>query len=212
MTADPSPVEAHRSDNGPGGAQPALEIDAFPGGVRAALEAVLMVVEEPVPVAELAAALDLPERQLLAELTAMEQEYAEQQRGFQLRPVAGGWRFYSRPDYAPIVERFILEGQQARLSQAALETLAIVAYLQPVTRGRVSSVRGVNVESVLRTLLTRGLVEEAPEHGEGGSILYRTTNEFLERMGLDSLDELPPIAQHLPATDLLDELADQGSR
>ena len=99
---------------------------------------------------------------------------------------AGGWRVYSRPDYAPVVEKFLLDGQQAKLTQAALETLAVIAYRQPVSRGRVSAIRGVNVDGVIRTLLTRGLIEELDEAGEGGSILYGTTSYFLERMGLGS--------------------------
>jgi segregation and condensation protein B len=187
-----------------------LDIDAFPGGVGAALEAVLMVVEEPVEAITLATALELPVPTVERHLHALEAEYAEQRRGFALREIAGGWRFYSRSEYGPIVEQFVIGGQQSRLTQAALETLAVVAYLQPVSRARIGSVRGVNVESVLRTLLTRGLVEELDEHGDGGAILYRTTGYFLERMGLRSLEDLPPIAHHLPDADLLDQLAEEG--
>lgn len=187
-----------------------FDIDAFPGGVRAALEAVLMVVEEPVPVITLATALELPVQTVERHLHALEAEYVEQRRGFSLREIAGGWRIYSRVEYGPIVERFVIDGQQSRLTQAALETLAVVAYLQPVSRARVGSVRGVNVESVLRTLHTRGLIEELDEHGEGGAILYRTTGYFLERMGLRGLEDLPPIAHHLPDVDLLDQLAEEG--
>lgn len=188
----------------------ALDIDAFPGGVRSALEAVLMVVEEPVATVALATALEVPVATVEAHLYELEAEYAAQQRGFTLREVAGGWRFYSRTEYGPVVERFVIDGAQARLTQAALETLAVVAYLQPVSRARIGSVRGVNVESVLRTLVSRGLVEEQGDRGEGGAILYGTTGYFLERLGLRSLDELPPIAHHLPDVDLLDQLAEEG--
>lgn len=188
----------------------ALDIDAFPGGVRSALEAVLMVVEEPVPTVALATALEVTVGTVEAHLHELEAEYAAQHRGFTLREVAGGWRFYSRTEYGSIVERFVIDGAQARLTQAALETLAVVAYLQPVSRARIGSVRGVNVESVLRTLVTRGLVEELDDRGEGGAILYWTTGYFLERLGLRSLDELPPIAHHLPDADLLDQLAEEG--
>lgn len=188
----------------------ALDIDAFPGGVRSALEAVLMVVEEPVPTVALATALEVTVGTVEAHLHELEAEYAAQDRGFTLREVAGGWRFYSRTEYGSIVERFVIDGAQARLTQAALETLAVVAYLQPVSRARIGSVRGVNVESVLRTLVTRGLVEELDDRGEGGAILYGTTGYFLERLGLRSLDELPPIAHHLPDADLLDQLAEEG--
>ncbi|MDQ4086356.1 MAG: SMC-Scp complex subunit ScpB, partial [Actinomycetota bacterium] len=134
-------------------------------------------------------------------------EYREQCRGFDLREVGGGWRFYTRAEYAPVVERFVLEGQQARLTQAALETLAVVAYRQPVSRARVSAIRGVNVDGVMRTLVTRGLVEEAGSDTETGAVLYRTTSYFLERMGLRSLDALPDIAPLLPdMADVEDDL------
>ena len=118
-------------------------------------------------------------------------EYAEQGRGFELRNVAGGWRYYTREELAPVVEAFVLDGQQARLTQAALETLAVVAYRQPVSRARVSAIRGVNVDGVMRTLLTRGLVEEAGTDHSSGAHLYRTSSYFLERIGVTSLDDLP---------------------
>jgi segregation and condensation protein B len=141
-------------------------------------------------------------------LTALAAEYDEQGRGFELRNVAGGWRFYTREEYAVVVEGFILEGQQARLTQAALETLAVVAYKQPVSRARVSAIRGVNVDGVMRTLLTRGLVEEAGQDQSSGANLYRTTGYFLERIGVTSIDELPELAPYLPdMDDLVDELA-----
>jgi len=187
-----------------------FDVDAFPGGAKSAIEAVLMVVDEPVSAVSLASALEITVDQVDAALVELEEEYAAAHRGFTLRSVGGGWRVYSRPDYAPVVERFLLDGQQARLTQAALETLAVIAYRQPVSRGRVSAVRGVNIDGVIRTLLTRGLIEELEEAGEGGSILYGTTTYFLERMGLGSLDELPAIAPFLPEVDALDDLAERG--
>jgi segregation and condensation protein B len=170
----------------------------------AALEAVLMVVDEPATEEHLAKILERPRRQVADALRALADEYTVQGRGFELRLIAGGWRFYSRPAYAGAVERFVLDGQQARLTQAALETLAVVAYRQPVSRSRVSAVRGVNCDGVMRTLLQRGLVEEAGTEPETGAILYTTTNYFLERMGLRGLDELPELAPFLPEADAIE--------
>ena len=184
----------------------AIDVDLLPGGARGALEAVLMVVDEPVDEVALASAVVLPVdhvSSLLAELAA---EYEAASRGFELRQVAGGWRIYSRPAYASIVERFVLDGQTAKLTQAALETLAIVAYRQPVSRGRVSAIRGVNVDAVMRTLTTRGLVEEAGTDPESGAFLYRTTTYFLHRIGLTSLERLPALAPFLPEVEILNEL------
>ena len=189
--------------------QVAFDVEAFPGGARSAIEAVLMVVDEPVSEVALATALEVPVADVRAHLEALEAEYAAANRGFTLRPFGGGWRVYSRSDYAPVVEKFLLDGQQARLTQATLETLAVIAYKQPVSRARIGAVRGVNVDGVVRTLLSRGLIEERGE-GEGGAILYGTTNYFLQRLGLDSLDDLPPLAPYLPDVDLLDEIAEAG--
>lgn len=175
-------------------------------GARGALEAVLMVVEEPVTEVTLAEALGLPPDQVTQLVRELAAEYDEQGRGFELRAVAGGWRVFSRADYADVVERFLVGGQQARLTQAALETLAVIAYRQPVSRSRVSAVRGVNVDAVMRTLVARGLVEESGADGESGAVLYRTTSSFLERLGLTSTDELPALAPFLPEVDALDEL------
>lgn len=172
--------------------------------LRPALEAVLMVVDEPATEDHLAKVLQRPVRQVAEALRALADEYTAQRRGFELRLVAGGWRFYSRPRYAAAVESFVLDGQQARLTQAALETLAVVAYRQPVSRSRVSAVRGVNCDGVMRTLLQRSLVEEAGAERETGAILYRTTHYFLERMGLRGLDELPELAPFLPEADAIE--------
>ncbi|WP_259465152.1 SMC-Scp complex subunit ScpB [Streptomyces sp. TLI_171] len=160
-----------------------------------------MVADEPVAEAHLAHVLEWPKDEVALVLRQLAAEYTAQGRGFELRLVAGGWRFYSRAECSAAVDRFVLDGQQARLTQAALETLAVVAYRQPVSRGRVSAVRGVNCDGVMRTLVQRGLVEEAGTEPETGAILYRTTNYFLERMGLRGLDELPELAPFLPEVD-----------
>ncbi|GHI96513.1 SMC-Scp complex subunit ScpB [Streptomyces olivaceus] len=179
------------------------EVADGPDGVagldlKPALEAVLMVVDEPATEEQLAKILRWPRRRIADALRELADEYTVQGRGFELRLIAGGWRFYTRPEYAAAVEGFVLDGQHARLTQAALETLAVVAYRQPVSRSRVSAVRGVNCDGVMRTLLQRGLVEEAGAEPETGAILYVTTNYFLERMGLRGLDELPELAPFLP--------------
>jgi segregation and condensation protein B len=167
-------------------------------GLRASLEAILLVVDEPVPEIVIAQVLERPREEVAAALRDLAASYDAEQRGFDLREVAGGWRYYTRAECAPVVERFVRDGQEVRLTQAALETLAVVAYRQPVNRARVSAVRGVNCDSVLRTLTLRGLVEEAGTESETGAILYRTTGYFLERLGLASLAELPDLAPFLP--------------
>ena len=172
--------------------------------LRPALEAVLMVADQPLGETALATVLGYPVPQVREALAALAEEYAEQRRGFDLRNVAGGWRYYTRDEFAPVVEQFVLDGQQARLTQAALETLAVVAYRQPVSRARVSAIRGVNVDGVMRTLVNRGLVEEAGTDHETGAHLYRTTNYFLERIGVTSIDELPELAPFMPEMEDLD--------
>ena len=171
--------------------------DAGPG-LRAALEAIMLVADEPVPEVLLAQVLERPRGEVGAVLRELRAEYTTQGRGFDLREVAGGWRFYTRTDCAALVERFVRDGQEVRLTQAALETLAVVAYRQPVSRARVSAVRGVNCDGVMRTLVLRGLVEESGTDTETGAILYRTTGYFLERMGLTGLADLPDLAPFLP--------------
>jgi segregation and condensation protein B len=166
--------------------------------LKPSLEAVLLVVDQPVTEAVLAQVLECPRDEVVAALREVAADYDEEGRGFELREVAGGWRLYTRPEHAAVVERFVLDGQQARLTQAALETLAVVAYQQPVSRARVSGVRGVNCDGVMRTLLARGLVEEAGVDPASTATLYRTTAYFLERLGLGSLDDLPPLAPYLP--------------
>ncbi|GHF50171.1 SMC-Scp complex subunit ScpB [Streptomyces morookaense] len=189
----------------PAGTSAVAELDLEP-----ALEAVLMVVDEPATEEHLARVLGRPRREIALALRNLADEYTARRRGFELREVAGGWRFFSRPEYADAVEAFVLDGQQARLTQAALETLAVVAYRQPVSRSRVSAVRGVNCDGVMRTLLQRGLVAEAGTEPETGAILYRTTNYFLERMGLRGLDELPELAPFLPEADAVEGDSREG--
>jgi segregation and condensation protein B len=174
--------------------------------LRPALEAVLMVADQPLDHLTLASAVGYPPAEVAAALEDLAREYDEQRRGFDLRNVAGGWRYYTREQLAPVVERFVLDGQQARLTQAALETLAVVAYRQPVSRARVSAIRGVNVDGVMRTLVTRGLVEEAGHDPETTATLYRTTGYFLERIGVTSIDDLPELAPFLPEMGDLDDL------
>ncbi|CAH0150597.1 Segregation and condensation protein B [Arthrobacter sp. Bi26] len=216
------------------------DVESLPGGARAALEAVLMVIDEPATTMALAAGLDLTVdvvESLLAELqrdyngytvNAPDADVASQNstntssntgktdgnnaapRGFELRNIAGGWRIYSRAEFAEIVGGFVLEGQTARLTQAALETLAVIAYRQPVSRARVSAIRGVNVDSVVRTLTQRGLIEDSGTDPESGAILYRTTSYFLERMGIGSVAELPQLSPHLPGLEGIEEYYDAG--
>ena len=174
--------------------------------LKKSLEAILMVVDEPVTEIVLAQITEVPTEEVVAELNEMAASYEEEGRGFQLRAIAGGWRFYSHPDQSPVVEKFVLDGQQSRLTQAALETLAVIAYRQPVSRARVSAIRGVNVEAVMKTLITRGLVEESGIEHETGAILYKTTSYFLEKVGVNSIDDLPALAPFLPDADGLDEV------
>jgi len=182
-------------------------VDVPLAALRGSLEAVLMVADQPLDAVTLATAVGYPVDEVVAELQLLAEDYDEQGRGFELRNVAGGWRYYTREEFAAVVEGFVLEGQQARLTQAALETLAVVAYKQPVSRARVSAIRGVNVDGVMRTLLTRGLVEEAGDDASTGAHLYRTTSYFLERIGVESLDDLPELAPYLPdLADMEDEL------
>lgn len=206
------------------------DVHSLPGGAKAAIEAVLMVLDQPATEDELAAGLGLQVdavRDLLAEL---EREYngytvnapdmdtdqdkaspagfASSPRGFELRNIAGGWRIYSRAEFADIVGKYVLDGQTARLTQAALETLAVIAYRQPVSRARVSAIRGVNVDSVVRTLAQRGLIEDAGTDPESGAVLYRTTSYFLERMGISSVADLPQLSPHLPGLEGIAEFYD----
>jgi segregation and condensation protein B len=181
-----------------------LQAGAWPAGreqapwLRSSLEAIMLVADEPVPDVVIAQVLELPREEIAAALSQLAASYTAEGRGFDLREVAGGWRFYTREECAPVVERFVSDGQEIRLTQAALETLAVVAYRQPVSRARVSAVRGVNCDGVMRTLVLRGLAEEAGTDPDTGAILFRTTSYFLERLGLPGLEELPELAPFLP--------------
>jgi len=176
--------------------------------LRMSLEAVLLVADEPVPEELLAEVTQQPAAAVAAALRELASAYTAERRGFDLREVAGGWRLYTRPECAAVVERFVSGGQEIRLTQAALETLAVVAYRQPVSRARVSAVRGVNCDGVMRTLVLRGLVEEAGTDPETGAILFQTTGYFLERLGLARLSDLPDLVPFLP--DHLDDELDLG--
>lgn len=176
------------------------------------LEALLLMATEPVATATLAAQVDLTEEQTEAELVAIAEFYRVQQRGFELRRAGAGWRFATCADLADAIAEAVVLGQPAKLSQAALETLAVVAYLQPVTRGRISAIRGVSVDAVVRTLVARGLIAEAqPDSDAGQAARFVTTDYFTERMGITSLDELPDLAPYLPDASVLEaELAQTG--
>ena len=216
MTTDTS----HPEDEG------TVDLHDLPGGAKSALEAVLMVLDQPATATELAAGLQLTVASVEELLAELQQDYSgytvkapdmdepsdagfsASPRGFELRNIAGGWRIYSRTEFADIVGRFVLEGQTARLTQAALETLAVIAYRQPVSRARVSAIRGVNVDSVVRTLTQRGLIEDSGHDPESGAILYGTTSYFLERMGIGSVAELPQLSPHLPGLEGIAEFYD----
>lgn len=192
-------------DGGPAGSEglPALHSDSE---LEAGLEALLLVTDSPVSEEVLAGALDQPVDRVRSALHRLHDRYTADGRGIDLRRIGEGWRFYTRDVHAPFVERLLLDGQRAKLTRAALETLAVVAYRQPVTRSRVAAVRGVNVDGVMRTLLARGLLQEAGTDPETHGVLYRTTELFLERLGLSSLEDLPPIAPLLPDVDAIDDV------
>lgn len=172
-----------------------------------AIEAVIMASPEPVEPATLAQLLEIPRREIEAACEALAAEYSREQRGFVLARVAGGYRYQTHPDLAEFVERFVLEGQRSRLSAPALETLAIVAYKQPVSRAQLAAIRGVNVESVVNTLLERGYIEEVGrDPGPGNAVLYGTTSAFLEHLGLHSVGELPPLADFVPGPETVEIL------
>lgn len=188
------------------------KVEAIPGGIKSAIEAILAVAEAPVSVRELSAALIVSERavehaldQLYREYNGEESGYGEDEnrvapepRGFQLRNIAGGWKLYARDDFAPWVARFVTRSKSATLSKPAYETLAVIAYQQPVTRARVASIRGVNADAAIRQLLQRQLIREAGREAGSGAALYETTELLLAKLGLNSLEELPALAPFLP--------------
>ena len=174
---------------------------------RRAIEAVVMVAELPVEPQLLAQLLEIPVARVGEVCEELAAEYEATDRGFSLVQVAGGWRFQSHADLAPYVERFVLDGQPSRLSPAALETLAIIAYKQPVSRAQVAVIRGVNADAVVRTLCHRGYVEEVGrDPGPGQAILYGTSRLFLERLGVDSLADLPPLGDFVPGAEVVEAL------
>ncbi|MBU6226800.1 MAG: SMC-Scp complex subunit ScpB [Acidobacteria bacterium] len=171
------------------------------------IEGVLMVAIEPVPVELLAQLLETPVAGVEAIIAELKASYEEQGRGFELVKVAGGYRFQSHPDVSPYVERFVLDGQRARLSAAALETLAIIAYKQPISRLQIASIRGVDPDAVLRTLQGRGYIEQrGRDDGPGQAVLWGTTPLFLEKLGINSVDELPPLAEFVPDAEIVEAL------
>jgi segregation and condensation protein B len=179
---------------------------------RRAVEAILMVADRPVDPHLLAQVTETPPAEMEALLAELAEGYENDERGFVLVKVAGGYRFQSHPDLTAYVERFVLEGQHARLSSAALETIAIIAYKQPISRAQIASIRGVNVDGVVRTLEQRGYIAEVSrDQGPGQAVLFGTTDLFLERIGVDSLDDLPPIADFVPGADVVEAL-EQGLR
>jgi segregation and condensation protein B len=201
----PDVLEGDIADLGIDVAEPPELADAELGAV---LEALLLVVDTPVTVDALAAAIQQPAYRVAAKLASMAEELTARQSGIDLREAGGGWRMYTRSLYAPYVERLLLDGSRSKLTRAALETLAVVAYRQPVTRARVSAVRGVNVDAVMRTLLARGLITEAGTDTDTGATTFATTELFLERLGLSSLADLPDIAPLLPDVDVIDDLSE----
>lgn len=172
------------------------------------LEALLLVVDTPVSAETLASVTEQPVYRVNAQLAKLASELSARQSGIDLREMGGGWRMYTRARFAPYVERLLLDGARSKLTRAALETLAVVAYRQPVTRARVSAVRGVNVDAVIRSLLARGLITEAGTDSDTGATTFATTELFLERLGLSSLAELPDIGPLLPDIDVIDELSE----
>jgi segregation and condensation protein B len=184
-----------------------LPVDDQIAGFKRAIEAVVLVAHDPVAPELLAQLLEQPMALVERWCDELQAEYASDGRGFELKRVAGGYRYQTHPDQTPYVERFVLHDQKARLSGAALETLAIVAYKQPISRAQVASIRGVDPDGVIRTLQARGYIDEVGrDDGPGQAILFGTTPQFLEKLGLDSLDDLPPIAEFIPDADVVEAL------
>lgn len=200
-------------DSARGAGAPAPDPEGFPGGLDACLEAILMVTDRPLTPGDIARVLDAPERDIAEALERLRDSYAQESRGFELRRTARGWQYASRAAFEPVVAAFAADGQTARLSQAALEALAIIAYRQPVTRAQVGAIRGVNSDGVIRSLSLRGLVAERGVDPESHAALLVTTAVFLERMGLDSLGQLPALAPFMPsAADAVQGAADLETR
>lgn len=176
--------------------------------LKSALEALILIQEEGITLLDLALHTGHPENRVASALDALTKEYKEDQRGFEIREVNGKWRFYTSSYCSALIEKYVKDGQNARLTQASLETLAVIAYRQPTTRARVGAIRGVNVDGVIRTLMARGLVQESGTELGSGALLLHTTDLFLERLGLNSLDDLPSIEQFLPDIATIEALTD----
>ncbi|HEY5663939.1 MAG TPA: SMC-Scp complex subunit ScpB [Ilumatobacter sp.] len=184
-----------------------LPVDDQIAALKRAIEAVVLVAHDPVPADLLAQLLEQPVTSIERWCAELAAEYLDQRRGFELRRVAGGYRYQTHPDQTPYVERFVLHDQKARLSGAALETLAIIAYKQPISRAQIASIRGVDPDTVIRTLQARGYIDEVDrDPGPGQAILFGTTGQFLEKLGIDTLDDLPPIAEFIPDADVVEAL------
>jgi len=205
---DPDAATAEALDDAGLGIDVATPPELDDAELGAVLEALLLVVDTPVTVEALAAATEQPAYRVAAKLRLMADALTERDSGIDLREAGGGWRMYTRARFAPYVERLLLDGSRSKLTRAALETLAVVAYRQPVTRARVSAVRGVNVDAVMRTLLARGLITEAGTDPDTGAVTFASTELFLERLGLSSLADLPDIAPLLPDVDMIDDLSE----
>ena len=204
MDADPGAAEDNLGDGVAGSAPPG---ERARSEARRAIEAIVMVADEPADPRLLAQLIEVSADLVEEICVELAVEYEAADRGFQLVKVAGGWRFQSHAELSPYVERFVLSGQSARLSAAALETLAIIAYKQPISRGQVSAIRGVNVDAVMRTLQQRGYIAElARDPGPGQAVLFGTTSAFLEKLGLNALEELPPLGEFVPGPDVLEAL------
>lgn len=189
-------------------AEPIEPAEMDPEELGRVLEALLLVVDTPVTAEALASATEQPVCRVAAKLRLMADEFTERDSGIELRHGSEGWRLYTRARFAPYVEKLLLDGARTKLTRAALETLAVVAYRQPVTRARVSAVRGVNVDAVMRTLVARGLITEVGNDEDSGAVTFATTELFLERLGLSSLTELPDIAALLPDVDSIDDISE----
>jgi segregation and condensation protein B len=201
MNTEPVETDASPKDAAP------PKTGGVPSDARRAIEAIVMVASDPVEPSVLAQLLEVSVAVIESLCDDLAQHYRESERGFELVKIAGGYRFQSHGDLAPYVERFVLEGQTARLSPAALETLAIVAYKQPVSRAQVASIRGVDPDGVLRTLQARGYVDiVGRDDGPGQAMLWGTTTVFLEKLGLDSLGQLPPLHDYVPGADVVEAL------
>ena len=207
---DPTPADVPAGEPAPSEAPADERLQLLdPVELQGGLEALLFVMDDPVDEETLAAALRCSAEQVQSGLAELAADYDRRRSGLTLRQVGEGWRLYTREEHAPVVERYLIDGQRSRLTQAALETLAVIAYRQPVTRARVSAIRGVGVDGVMRTLISRGLVSEVGTDPDSGGGLYATTPLFLERLGLGSLDELPELGPLLPETStVLDEHPD----